>query len=256
MRDHGLLSCCLVDSDSAALASSRRRRQQALLVSILVQGLLLAALLLAPLAAPGVLPQRLILVPGVPYRGNSVPDDRPPRRASNTSYRPTNHLFYVDHIHGHSGPAPIKPTSVGESAGSAEAPLVEGGPPGSPNGLIELPAGGNSSGVNIPVPPSGTRSASHPIKRSEGVEQALLIHRVDPVYPRIAIQARLEGTVRLHAIIGRDGMVESLEVLSGPAVFVQPTLEAVQQWRYRPTLLSGEPVEVETYITVIFEMKR
>jgi protein TonB len=84
----------------------------------------------------------------------------------------------------------------------------------------------------------------------------LLIHRVDPVYPALARQIHLEGTVQLYAIIGRDGTIQSLEVLSGHPLLIQSARDAVRQWRYRPTLLNGEAVEVETSITVIYTMHR
>jgi protein TonB len=89
---------------------------------------------------------------------------------------------------------------------------------------------------------------------SEGLQQALLVHRVMPSYPPVAIQARLEGTVVFHAIIARDGNIRELEVVSGSPIFAQAARDAVLQWRYRPTLLHGEPVEVETTITVIFQL--
>ena len=82
----------------------------------------------------------------------------------------------------------------------------------------------------------------------------MLIHRVEPVYPPIAKQTHTEGTVQLHAIIARDGSIASLEALSGHPLLIRAAREAVSQWRYRPTLLGGEPVEVETYITVIFRL--
>jgi protein TonB len=87
------------------------------------------------------------------------------------------------------------------------------------------------------------------------VKEALLIHRVEPHYPALARQMRLEGTVRLHAIIGIDGAVRELEVESGHPLLARAAREAVLQWRYRPTRLNGEPVEVETTIEVIFELE-
>ena len=90
------------------------------------------------------------------------------------------------------------------------------------------------------------------MRRSEGVQAALLIHRVEPEYPALARQARVEGTVELHAVIGRDGTIESLEALNGHPLLVKAALDAVRQWRYRPTMLGTEAVEVDTYITVHF----
>ena len=86
--------------------------------------------------------------------------------------------------------------------------------------------------------------------------QAQLISRIEPRYPPLAIQTKTEGTVYLHAIISRDGRITSLDVISGHPLLVQAALEAVRQWRYRPTMLNGEPVEVETSITVIFKLQR
>ena len=84
------------------------------------------------------------------------------------------------------------------------------------------------------------------------IEAAKLISRVQPVYPVIAIQARIQGNVVLHAIIGRDGQVSELQVLSGHPLLVSAAVDTVRQWRYSPTLLNGQAVEVETTITVSF----
>ncbi len=81
-----------------------------------------------------------------------------------------------------------------------------------------------------------------------------LLHRVDPHYPKLAADLHLSGTVRLQATIGRDGSVRDLEILSGEPILARAAVEAVGQWRYRPTLLNGAPVEVETYITVKFAL--
>ena len=82
----------------------------------------------------------------------------------------------------------------------------------------------------------------------------MLIHRVTPIYPTIARQGRIQGTVTLHAIIGRDGTIQNLQAISGPPLLIPAALDAVQRWRYRPYLLNNEPVEVETQITVNFTL--
>ena len=84
----------------------------------------------------------------------------------------------------------------------------------------------------------------------------MLVTRVEPQYPGIAKQAHIEGVVQLRAVIAKDGSVQSLEVLSGNILLAKAARDAIVQWRYRPTLLRGEPVEVETLITVIFKMPR
>ena len=82
--------------------------------------------------------------------------------------------------------------------------------------------------------------------------EAQLVNRVEPVYPRIAVTSGIQGEVRLHAIIGRDGKIMSLNVISGHPFLVHAAEDAVSQWRYRPYYLNGQAVEVETFITVNF----
>lgn len=101
------------------------------------------------------------------------------------------------------------------------------------------------------------RNASTPAKRwrvSGGVEQGLLIQQVKPIYPPLARQAGVQGEVILQAVIGKDGRIEDLRVISGNPLLVKAARDAVIQWRYRPFLLDGEPVEVETQITVNFKV--
>jgi protein TonB len=81
-----------------------------------------------------------------------------------------------------------------------------------------------------------------------------LIKRVQPAYPPIAKLTRIQGTVVLQAVISREGTIESLHVLSGHPSLVNAAIDAVQQWRYRPYVLNGTPVEVETQITVNFSL--
>jgi protein TonB len=102
----------------------------------------------------------------------------------------------------------------------------------------------------IPNPPA------RQIHVSTGVQAAKLITQVNPVYPALARQARVAGTVRLTAIIGRDGAIRNLQVMSGHPLLTSVALEAVKQWRYQPTLLNDEPVEVITQIDVNFTLSR
>jgi len=88
------------------------------------------------------------------------------------------------------------------------------------------------------------------------IDPAMLIHRVEPIYPTLPRQTGREGHVELQAIIDTDGAVRSLQFLEGDAMFYQSALDAVRQWRYKPTLLNGRPVEVDTHITVIYKLDR
>jgi len=117
----------------------------------------------------------------------------------------------------------------------------------------------NGPGPNIPIcidcGPIVAPVPGKPRRISHSME-ALLVHRVEPVYPRAAVLINLQGEVRLHAIIARDGTVQSLSVTSGHPMLAQAALDAVRQWRYRPYVLNGEAVEVETLITVNFKRDR
>jgi protein TonB len=83
-----------------------------------------------------------------------------------------------------------------------------------------------------------------------------LVHKVIPEYPIAAKQLRIQGTVVLMAIVGKDGRVEHVQLMSGPPLLVQPAMRAVEQWQYRPYLLNHEPVEVQTQVTVNFVLNR
>jgi TonB family protein len=106
--------------------------------------------------------------------------------------------------------------------------------------------------IKKPEPPA--RKA--PVPRSEGVMAAGLIYQVQPRYPDLARTIHLRGTVYLRAIIATDGTVRQLEVISGNPILASPALQAVRQWRYQPTRLNGEAVEVETLITVNFVLNQ
>jgi protein TonB len=89
---------------------------------------------------------------------------------------------------------------------------------------------------------------------SSGVEASKLIDPVQPVYPPIAKAARIQGTVVLAATIGKNGTIQDLKVVSGPAMLQQAALDAVRRWRYRATVLDGVPVDVDTTISVVFTL--
>jgi protein TonB len=103
-------------------------------------------------------------------------------------------------------------------------------------------------------PPPPEKAPPVRIRQGGDVEQALLLSPTKPAYPFLAIQTHTLGNVVLHAIIGRDGNVTELQVVSGHPLLVKAAMEAVRQWRYKPTLLNGEPVEVDTTITVSFRL--
>jgi protein TonB len=121
-----------------------------------------------------------------------------------------------------------------------------------------LPASANSllrsigSGFAPFVPPRAATVRRPP--RVSALMQGYLVHKVEPIYPPLARSARIQGVVEFKAVIGREGTIEKLEVLSGHPMLVKSAIDAVRQWRYRPYFLNGRPVEVETHITVNFSL--
>jgi protein TonB len=94
------------------------------------------------------------------------------------------------------------------------------------------------------------------LRISQGVSQGLLLKKVPPVYPPMALQLRKEGTVELLTTINKQGSIANVKVLSGDAMLAKPAIDAVRQWKYRPYLLNGEPVEIQTQITINFKAPR
>jgi len=94
-----------------------------------------------------------------------------------------------------------------------------------------------------------------PVRISGMVVEGLLLHKTMPIYPPIAVASRTQGTVILQATISRNGSIENLHVAGGPAMLQQAVMDAVRSWRYRPYLLNGEPVEVETTVNLVFKLQ-
>ena len=107
-----------------------------------------------------------------------------------------------------------------------------------------------------PPPPVNEPAPSKPIAVTSDIQSAKLIHKVIPVYPRLAIAARISGTVRLMGTVGKDGTIQQVQVVGGPPLLVEAALDAVRQWVYRPTLLNNKPVEVIAPIDVIFTLSQ
>jgi protein TonB len=128
--------------------------------------------------------------------------------------------------------------------------VVGGVPGGVPGGQMNGVIGGIISNAPMAVP----KVAVQRVRVSQGVTQGMVLHKVQPTYPPLARTARVQGSVILAAVIGKDGAIQNLHVLSGHPLLQQAALEAVKQWRYRPYILNGEPVEVDTQVTVNFTL--
>lgn len=134
--------------------------------------------------------------------------------------------------------------------------------PVSPIGIgtdgVNLPVG---HGVDMPFNLGGTHTilpihpvATAPAFRKSSLLEGNLIRKVPPVYPSLARNARIQGSVVVYALISKAGTIENLQVLSGHPMLAGAAIEAIRQWRYRPYILNSEPIEVETQITVTFSL--
>jgi protein TonB len=131
------------------------------------------------------------------------------------------------------------------------AGVVGGVPGGIPGGQMGGVIGGIISSTPVAVPKAVTPQR---VRVSQGVTQGLLLRRIQPNYPPLARQARIQGSVLLQAEISKDGSIENLHLISGHPMLAPAAIEAVKQWKYKPYVLNGEPVEVETQITVNFTL--
>jgi periplasmic protein TonB len=133
----------------------------------------------------------------------------------------------------------------------AAAGVVGGVPGGIPGGQMGGVIGGIISSTPVAVPKVATPQR---VRVSAGVTSGLLVRRVQPNYPPLARQARIQGTVVLHAVISKDGSIENLTLVSGHPMLAPSAIDAVKQWKYKPYLLNGEPVEVDTEVQVNFTL--
>ena len=142
------------------------------------------------------------------------------------------------------------------------AGVVGGIPGGAPGGQLGGVIGGiiGSVGKAVAPPPSAKKAPPNKptvpqrLRVGGNVQEALLIHKVMPAYPTLAKAARIQGVVRLDAIIDKNGKVQSLTVIKGPPLLAPAAIQAVKQWAYKPTLLNGLPVEIATEIDVRFAL--
>src|SRR5256885_371143 len=134
---------------------------------------------------------------------------------------------------------------------AATGGVVGGVPGGIPGGQMGGVIGGIISSTPVAVPKVATPQR---VRVSQGVTQGLLIKKIQPAYPPLARQARIQGSVLLQAQISKEGTIEHLTLISGHPMLAPAAIEAVKQWRYKPYILNGEPVEVDTQITVNFTL--
>jgi periplasmic protein TonB len=227
--------------------SKKTNKPWTIVVSMVFQSLFLAILLLIPLIYTEALPKAmlatLLVAPPPP------PPPPPPPAQVTVIKRPQVHLMDAGKL-----VAPkVIPKDVKIIKEEAEPDMGMSG--GVVGGVSGGSMGGTIGGVVGSVAPPPPKVQQR-IRVGGNVTAARVLNRVNPVYPPLARQTRISGTVRLHAIIAKDGTVQQLEVMSGHPLLVQAALDAVRQWRYQPTLLNGEPVEVDTTVDVIFSLNQ
>jgi protein TonB len=113
--------------------------------------------------------------------------------------------------------------------------------------------GGIIGGV-ISSKPVTQQNPEQRVRVSQGVSTGLLVKRVPPQYPAVALEARIQGQVVLQAEIDKNGDVESLTLISGHPLLAPAAIDAVKQWKYKPYLLNGEPMKIETWVLVNFQL--
>jgi periplasmic protein TonB len=242
----GWLEGYLVDGDKDQRSRERKIRRRSLAVSIALESAILAALVLIPLFGK---PERIALahvMPLPPYRAHHEP-----REAASPAT--------PEHSHSNArtfslptGIPPVIAMHVASSPDSAttDTPGMDAGPIGA-----EVMGATNIVPTVGPKPPETHSEVRQPIKITH-LDPAMLIHRVEPVYPTLAKQMGRGGRVELRAIIATDGSIQSLQVVGGDPLFFSSALAAVEQWRYRATVLNGQPVEIDTFVTVIYNLER
>lgn len=229
--------------------STKTHKSWTVVVSTIVQAGILGILILIPLIYTEALPKGMLTTFIVP----PPPPPPPPPPAIARIVKPVVHLIKNGQMMAPTViPKKIEmikedptPPDVGVTGG-----VVGGVPGGSAGGVL----GGIIGGVGGAPPPPPPPKAKGPLRVGGNVQQANLLRQITPIYPPIAKTAHIQGTVILHAIISKEGAIEQLEYVTGPPLLMKNAMDAVRQWRYRPTMLNGEPVEVDTTISVVFTL--
>lgn len=233
-----------------------RRRGVAATLSFVFQCFVLGLLIIVPLMFTDALPEQQLLT----YL--MAPPPPPPPAASSATAARVIRRVESDVANGRLRMPSKIPQSIQMIREDEAPPDLSGGgvPGGVPGGIPGGQVGGVIGGIlssrstasaipKLAVPPAPKR-----IRISQGVTEGRLILRIKPPYPPLARAARVQGRVVLSAIISKTGEIENLALVSGHPMLVPAAIKAVQEWRYRPFLLNGEPVEVETTINVDFEL--
>ena len=237
------------DSTFESQGRIHTRSSNWMFATLLFNGSILLTLILMPLIYPNSLPLQWR---SIPIAAPSSPPQSAPAAASRASSQSV------------AMPRPIEmpladaPTRIHIGAVRPDGPSSAA----DSGSISDMPGTGNGIPGGDPFSHAASNSAPHvvrqtgPLTISKGVAEGMAISRPSPPYPAIARAAGVQGTVILQATISKAGTIEGLRVVEGPLMLRQAALDAVKQWRYRPYLLNGDPVEVETTINVNFVLGR
>jgi periplasmic protein TonB len=231
----------------------KTKRGATTVISFVLQALLVGVLVLLPLIFTEALPKQQLMT----FLVAPPPPPPPPPPPAATPVRVVKQI-QSDLVNGQLR-TPTKIPQKVQMIKEDEAPppematggVVGGVPGGVPGGQMGGVIGGIISSTPVAVPKVATPQR---VRVSLGVSQGLLIKKVQPNYPPLARQARIQGTVLLQAEISKDGTIENLRLISGHPMLAPAAIEAVKQWRYKPYMLNGEPVAVETQVQVNFTL--
>jgi len=223
----------------------KTKRPVTTLLSFGLQGLLIGILILIPLIYTEALPKQQLMTFLV------APPPPPPPPPPAAVVKVTKIETELDQgVLRQPNKIPEKIKIVKEEEQQQSNTGILGGVPGGvPGGAAGGVIGGIIGSTSVPK-----IAAPQRVRVSQGVTEGLLTRRVQPTYPPLAKTARIQGDVVLNAVISKNGSIENLRVMSGHPMLVTSALDAVKQWKYRPYVLNGEPVEVETTITVKFTL--
>jgi protein TonB len=236
----------------------RKRKLFATTTSFIVNCLVICVMLAVPLMFTEELPKAQLLT----FLVAPPPPPPPPPPAAAQVQRVVRQI-QTDLLNNGALRTPTKIPQKIEMIKEEEAPppmpasggVVGGVPGGIPGGQMGGVIGSVITATSsLAAVPKFVPAIPQRVRISAGVTKGLLIHRVEPTYPTLARSARVQGDVVLSAVIDTNGQITNLQLVSGHPMLVPAAITAVKQWRYKPYLLNGQPVEVETTITVIFTL--
>jgi periplasmic protein TonB len=231
------------DSTFETMGRIHTRSRSWMMATFAFNSSILLALVIIPIIHPEMLPQLTD-----PILMQAPPPVQEPRPVVRTVQMPTAPSEVSTEVLQAQSTIPRQSNIPGmQEPPETVGPMILGNDPNTMAGSDNPFGRGTHPDVRQALPPS-TRHVS------SGVMQGMLIHRVIPVYPAIARATRTSGAVVLQATISRTGTIENLRVVSGSPMLRQAALDAVKQWRYRPYMLNGQPVEVETAVDVNFTL--